>query len=161
MAVLLAATVFAEDRDWRQGQAAEIFRAMALLKMKRLPGYTSFARSGKARRQTVIVPGLIRRLLAQVISERLGVYLLTTAREVIVWGKVPRPAKTRRPQKKTMVAASPPAPQPTVMPWVQYNNGPDPRIFAVQPEPMRRGDIIKTPILNERGQVVAWRKVRP
>src|ERR1700730_18480411 len=106
MAVLLAATVYAEERDWRQGQAAELFRGMHLLKMKKLPGNMSFPKSGKARRQTIIVSGLLRPLLAQVISERLGVYVRTTPLEAIEWSSLLRPPKKSLAQNPSTVSAS-------------------------------------------------------
>ena len=104
LAVLLTVTVYAEDRDWRQGRADELCRALHLLKLRRLPRSLQISKTGRAQKQTMLVPGSVRRLLAQVISEHLGGYLLLTARAVIAWSKIVLPAATKQ------VPAPPPPP---------------------------------------------------
>jgi len=113
LAVLLTVTVYAEDRDWRQGRADELCRALHLLKLRRLPRSLQISKRGRAQKQTMLVPGSARRLLAQVISEHLGGYLLLTARAVITWSKIVRPAANTQVSAQPQVSTQP---QPSLPP---------------------------------------------
>src|SRR5262249_43509258 len=70
VAVLLAVEVLVTEREWGRGHAPEFARGMMLLGLRR-------------RQRGVKITATMRRILAQVIAERLGVYLMTTARAII------------------------------------------------------------------------------
>jgi hypothetical protein len=113
LAVLGAATVYTERYDWGAGFAPEMARAMLLLKLRKMRSVTEFnRRKGTAGRATVIIHGQVRKLLAQTISERVGRFLLVTAREILKTPPAPRPKYIPNPAVSPAPRAAEPRPQP-------------------------------------------------
>jgi len=82
--VLLATEVFVTERQWGVGRVPELSRAVMVIRCRRLRGRKRWNKKKQREEQRVHhVSHLARKLLAQVISESVGVYLLSTAPKVI------------------------------------------------------------------------------
>jgi hypothetical protein len=70
LAVLLGLEVYISEREWGRGHAPELQRALTLLAMRKRKKATKYTST-------------MRRILAHVIAEQIGVYLIFTAKKIM------------------------------------------------------------------------------
>lgn len=114
IAVLLACEVYIQEHDWAIGSAPEVFKAVQLLRLRKL-----------RHKNSPPISGNVRRVLGMVINQAVGVHLIQSARAVIEWEQQTRtihtasatPAKAAILRSRTLPDPPPIPRYPMPLPW--------------------------------------------